>query len=118
MSSLRICSKTIPILFVKVKYCKLILSNIIYCSFPFKRPDILELWIKAVSSENWTPTKSSKLCGEHFLPTDDSGIPGTARFLKADAVPSIFSFPQHLLPKNADSPRKIKKLIGCICGRS
>ncbi|CAG9819550.1 unnamed protein product [Phaedon cochleariae] len=31
---------------------------------------ILELWIKAVRRENWTPSKMSKLCGEHFLPTD------------------------------------------------
>ncbi|CAG9820189.1 unnamed protein product [Phaedon cochleariae] len=39
-------------------------------------------------------------------------IPGTARLLKPDAVPSIFSFPKHLLPKNADPRRKIRKLIG------
>ncbi|CAG9815374.1 unnamed protein product [Phaedon cochleariae] len=67
--------------------------------FPFKRPDILELWIKAVHRENWTPSKTSKLCAEHFLPTHYLDIPGAARLLKPDAVSSIFSFPKHLLPK-------------------
>ncbi|CAG9813010.1 unnamed protein product [Phaedon cochleariae] len=79
--------------------------------FPFKRPGILELWIEAVHRENWTPSKTSKLCGEHFLPTDYIDKPGrTARLLKPDAVPSIFAFTRHLPPKNTDPDSKIRKL--------
>ncbi|KAG5883654.1 hypothetical protein JTB14_012093 [Gonioctena quinquepunctata] len=80
-------------------------------SFPFKRPDILELWMKAVRRENWAPSKSSKLCGDHFLPIDHRVKPGcfTER-LKPNAVPTVSSYPKHLLPKIAQLRRKIKKV--------
>ncbi|KAG5877774.1 hypothetical protein JTB14_007210 [Gonioctena quinquepunctata] len=80
-------------------------------SFPFKRPDILELWIKAVRKENWAPSRSSKLCGDHFLPTDYMVKPGCfTKRSKPNAVPTVFSYPKHLLPKIAKPRRKIKKL--------
>lgn len=78
----------------------------IICSFPFKRPDILKLWVKAIRRENWIPSKYSRLCSEHFLQTDYSQNPGcTAKVLKPDAVPTIFSFPKHLM-KKLPLPRK------------
>ncbi|KAB0795517.1 hypothetical protein PPYR_12356, partial [Photinus pyralis] len=77
--------------------------------FPLKRPAILELWKNAVRRENWYPSKTSKLCGAHFLPSDYQDKPGcTLKLLKADAVPSVFSFPQHLL-KPSKSRRTIVK---------
>lgn len=83
-----------------------------YCSFPFKRPEILKLWIQAVRRENWTPSKTSRLCGEHFLPSDYVVKPGlTAKLLKPDAIPSVFSFPKHLLPKVTGPHRKIQKQV-------
>lgn len=76
-----------------------------FCSFPFKRPEILKLWIRAIRRENWNPSKTSRLCGEHFLPSDYQDIPGSKRkVLKLDAVPSVFNFPKHL--KTVTKPRK------------
>lgn len=78
--------------------------------FPFKRPEILNLWIEAVCRENWTPSKTSRLCGEHFLQSDYLDQPGYARkFLKPDAVPSIFQYPKDLSPKTSVPHRKILK---------
>ncbi|KAG5883930.1 hypothetical protein JTB14_003752 [Gonioctena quinquepunctata] len=68
--------------------------QISFHGFPFKRPDILELWIKAVRRENWAPSRSSKLCGDHFLPTDYMVKPGcSTKRLKPNAVPTVFSYP-------------------------
>ncbi|KAH1021788.1 hypothetical protein HUJ04_011273 [Dendroctonus ponderosae] len=75
-------------------------SNIQFHGFPFKRPEILTMWINAIRREDWTPSKSSKLCSVHFQDTDYQIRPGTSvKLLKCDAVPSIFSFPEHLLKK-------------------
>ncbi|CAG9768032.1 unnamed protein product [Ceutorhynchus assimilis] len=72
-------------------------------SFPFKRPEILELWVKAIKRENWRPTKSSRICGAHFLKTDFFCLPNTKRILlNLDAVPSVFDV-------SASQARKCKK---------
>ncbi|KAG5858325.1 hypothetical protein JTB14_033292 [Gonioctena quinquepunctata] len=85
--------------------------QISFHGFPFKRPDILELWIKAVRRENWAPSRRSKLCGDHLLPTDYMVKSGcSTKRLKPNAVPTVFSYPKHLLPKIAKPRRKIKKL--------
>ncbi|XP_045468058.1 THAP domain-containing protein 3-like isoform X3 [Harmonia axyridis] len=79
--------------------------------FPFKRPHIFKLWIEAVGRGNWTPTKYSKLCSEHFLPTDyidNSG--GRSRTLEPDAVPSIFPYHKQVLPEIVDPPMKKRKV--------
>ncbi|CAH1106676.1 unnamed protein product [Psylliodes chrysocephalus] len=89
--------------------------KISFHGFPFKRPEVLNLWIKAVRRENWTPYKTSKLCGEHFHPFDYIIKQGcTTKLLKPDAVPSVFSYPAHLLPKIATPRRKIKKLAESV----
>lgn len=83
-----------------------------YFRFPFKRPEILKLWIQAIRRENWTPSTNSRLCSEHFLSTDYVMNPGlSTKSLKSDAVPSIFSFPKHLLSKVAAPRREIKKQV-------
>ena len=54
---------------------------------------------------DWKPTKYSVLCAEHFTPADYvsmgvQSIEGQAKkYLKTDAVPSIFNFPEHLVKK-------------------
>ncbi|XP_044766572.1 THAP domain-containing protein 1-like [Coccinella septempunctata] len=59
--------------------------------FPFKRPDILELWITAVGRENWYPSKYSRIC-EDYLHNPSY----TRKILKLDAVPSVFNnIPRH-----------------------
>ncbi|XP_044763828.1 THAP domain-containing protein 1-like [Coccinella septempunctata] len=59
--------------------------------FPFKLPDILELWITAVGRENWYPSKYSRIC-EDYLHNPSY----TRKILKLDAVPSVFNnIPRH-----------------------
>ncbi|KAG8185130.1 hypothetical protein JTE90_006333 [Oedothorax gibbosus] len=57
--------------------------------FPFRKPDLLKKWIVAVKRESWKPSKSSALCGDHFAET--AYKTSARRYLKDDAVPSIFS---------------------------
>nr|XP_014335514.1 PREDICTED: THAP domain-containing protein 4-like [Bos mutus] len=59
--------------------------------FPLKDSKRLMQWLKAVQRDNWTPTKYSFLCSEHF--TKDSfskRLEDQHRLLKPTAVPSIF----------------------------
>ncbi|XP_047402237.1 peroxynitrite isomerase THAP4 isoform X1 [Sciurus carolinensis] len=63
--------------------------------FPLKDSKRLIQWLKAVQRENWTPTKYSFLCSEHF--TKDSfsrRLEDQHRLLKPTAVPSIFHLPE------------------------
>ncbi|CAH1364245.1 unnamed protein product [Tenebrio molitor] len=75
--------------------------KISFHTFPFKRPKILRLWIQAIKRENWSPSKTSRICGMHFLETDYKNRPGCSiKLLKPDAVPSVFTFPKHLQQEN------------------
>uniref|UniRef100_A0A8C0VKH2 THAP-type domain-containing protein n=1 Tax=Cyanistes caeruleus TaxID=156563 RepID=A0A8C0VKH2_CYACU len=59
--------------------------------FPLKDSKRLIQWLKAVQRDNWTPTKYSFLCSEHF--TKDSfskRLEDKHRLLKPTAVPTIF----------------------------
>ncbi|NXF12241.1 THAP4 protein, partial [Smithornis capensis] len=59
--------------------------------FPLKDSKRLIQWLKAVQRDNWTPTKYSFLCSEHF--TKDSfskRLEDQHRLLKPTAVPTIF----------------------------
>lgn len=76
--------------------------------FPFRRPEILNLWIKAIRREKWKPSKSSKLCSEHFVPSDFLiRLGSNQKVLKPDADPSIFSFPKHLQKKSVVQRRDL-----------
>lgn len=54
----------------------------------------LELWIKAClpymkQQDKWIVTKNTKICSEHFLPTDYNDV-NNPKLLKCQAVPSVF----------------------------
>ena len=88
---------------------------------------MLNQWINAVKRADWKPTKHSVLCEKHFQPDDyvcgtknlaslydpktSKDLIPTKKYLKPDAVPSIFDFPAHL--KKNKTPRKppAKRLI-------
>ena len=60
--------------------------------------------------QNWHPSASERICESHFLPSDYSYPPSMPnseslgkKYLKKDAVPSLFSFPEHLKRR---SPKK------------
>ncbi|KAJ8945280.1 hypothetical protein NQ318_016050 [Aromia moschata] len=62
-------------------------GSIHFHSFPFKRPEILQLWLTAIRRDNWTPSRTSRLCSEHFKETDYLNRPGDSKkILKFDAV--------------------------------
>jgi hypothetical protein len=68
--------------------------------FP-KDPDRRKDWIHKIRRENWSPTENTVLCSKHFA-QDDFEAPAEhrkKRDLKRTATPSIFNFPDHLLPK-------------------
>ncbi|XP_006875277.1 PREDICTED: THAP domain-containing protein 4 [Chrysochloris asiatica] len=89
--------------------------------FPLKDSKRLLQWLKAVQRDNWTPTKYSFLCSEHF--TKDSfsrRLEDQHRLLKPTAVPSIF----HLAEKrgvtgHGSTRRKERnKAPGAVKGRA
>lgn len=81
--------------------------------FPLKDSKRLMQWLKAVQRDNWTPTKYSFLCSEHF--TKDSfskRLEDQHRLLKPTAVPSIFHLAEkkrgaggHGRPRRRDTGR-------------
>ena len=54
-------------------------------------------WIVACRFENYEPSKNDRICSNHFLQSDYK----SSGRLNNDAVPSIFSFPGHLLQSTA-----------------
>ena len=63
--------------------------------FPHKNQELLHKWIEAVGRENWFPSKTAVLCGNHFCNNDFVLFPYSTEnlqkhILKKDAVPSIF----------------------------
>ncbi|KAE9523184.1 hypothetical protein AGLY_016417 [Aphis glycines] len=76
-------------------------SSIQFHQFPLNRPNILKKWVHAMKRKNFTPTKYSYLCSEHFGPNDYQIRPGAdIKLLLEYAVPSIFKgFPTHLQKK-------------------
>lgn len=60
-------------------------------------------WIKATRRKDFEPTSASYMCSDHFAEEafDESKTSGfcSRRYLKADAVPSIFAFPHHFILK-------------------
>ncbi|XP_053163027.1 peroxynitrite isomerase THAP4 isoform X2 [Hemicordylus capensis] len=74
--------------------------------FPLKDSKRLIQWLKAVQRDNWTPTKYSFLCSEHF--TKDSfskRLEDQHRLLKPTAVPTIFQ----LSEKRGESKNYVKR---------
>ena len=86
-----------------------------FCRFPLDNPELLTKWLVAMRRDHWTPTKTSYMCSQHFLPTDYTDAPfsqhlskSSRKFLKRDAVPSLFEFPGHLQkkPSKERNPKK------------
>ena len=62
-------------------------------SYPLKDKHRLAKWLAAIKRDNFKPTTTSRICGDHFITSDYH--PGS-RELKKSAVPSVFQFPEHL----------------------
>uniref|UniRef100_A0A8C4N4D4 THAP-type domain-containing protein n=1 Tax=Eptatretus burgeri TaxID=7764 RepID=A0A8C4N4D4_EPTBU len=66
--------------------------------FPHCDAERLRRWVINVKRDAWTPVARSRLCSEHFKAECFDRTGQTVR-LKADAVPTIFTFPNHLKKK-------------------
>lgn len=69
--------------------------------YPLQNPKLLTQWLHAVKRKGFQPSKSSKICSEHFRESDFQNQPGFKyKRLKENAVPSVFEeFPEHLQKK-------------------
>jgi len=60
------------------------------CRFPLHCKSVLQQWLRNMRRENFTPTATSYLCGQHFRDdqfTDGSRL-ATRKCLKTDAIPT------------------------------
>ena len=82
-------------------------SGISFDGFPKKGSELEKQWIRAVRRKNWSPSKTSCLCSDHF--DRSCFIEGkTNRRLHKNAVPSVFpQFTKHL--QKSDLKRKSSK---------
>eukprot|EP00102_Acyrthosiphon_pisum_P024828 XP_016662038.1 PREDICTED: THAP domain-containing protein 1-like [Acyrthosiphon pisum] len=75
-------------------------SELIFHKFPLNDSERLKKWIHAVRRTNFKPNGSSFLCSLHFNENDyNKAVVSGKLVLKKCAVPTIFDFPDHLLPK-------------------
>ncbi|XP_034976113.1 THAP domain-containing protein 8 [Zootoca vivipara] len=85
-----------------------------FYKFPLHDPERLQQWLSQMNQEKWVPTKHQHLCSEHFAPSCFEYRWG-ARFLKPDAVPTIFQTSDGSLkrenPARTSSSVPAKKLI-------
>lgn len=92
-------------------------------SFP-KDQALFDKWVKAISREDFKPSKHSRVCSLHFLPSDfvekrqDSNVTRKKhqrkaelhkRYLKEDAIPSIFHNVPSYLSENSVKRRTTTK---------
>ncbi|XP_041035046.1 THAP domain-containing protein 5-like isoform X1 [Carcharodon carcharias] len=67
--------------------------RISFYKFPSNDKERLAQWLSNMKREKWVPSQYQYICSEHFTPDSFEWRWGT-RYLKADAVPTIFSFPE------------------------
>lgn len=74
--------------------------------FPLKNPDLLQHWVHATKKDLFVPNKWSKICSNHFLPSDYRQPPGGTYILKlnSDAIPTV------CLPSSFQPPVKFQKV--------
>ncbi|KAJ1163965.1 hypothetical protein NDU88_004412 [Pleurodeles waltl] len=63
--------------------------------FPIHNGKRLRLWLQNMKRGSWTPSKHHFLCSDHFT-VDSFDVRWGIRYLKQNAVPTIFSLPQDL----------------------
>lgn len=94
--------------FIRILFLWLCWANhqCFYYRFPLKNPSLLNSWVMAMKRDHWKPTQYSFLCEKHFTP--DDYVMGSAnklkKYLKPDAIPTVFDFPSHLTKET--NPRK------------
>lgn len=69
-------------------------SDVKFFKFPLYNRQKLKKWLTNMKWKDWTPSRFSVLCSNHF---EEKYIDRSSKFVKLrqDAVPTIFSFPDH-----------------------
>jgi len=76
--------------------------------FPLNKPELLKKWLHQTKRKNFTPTKYSRLCSEHFVDDDYLIRPGSdVKLLKDNAFPTIFKGFPNLLQQKLPVKRRI-----------
>jgi len=63
--------------------------------FPFSRPEVLKRWIINMHRQDFTPSKRSVVCSDHFEEKCFDKTGQTVR-LRLEVVPTLFKLPEHL----------------------
>ena len=79
-------------------------TNIIFHRFPLKDKELCQKWVIATKRDGFVPTEASYICSDHF--TKDNYLFSNSKRLKQNNVPSVFNFPEHLMPKTLTLKRK------------
>ncbi|XP_034024495.1 THAP domain-containing protein 5-like [Thalassophryne amazonica] len=79
-----------------------------FYKFPLHDPQRLQLWLRNMGCENWTPSRYQYICHQHFTPSCFK-VRWGIRYLESDAVPTVF---QETTKHNATdhSQKKVKQL--------
>uniref|UniRef100_A0A3B3BY40 THAP domain-containing protein 1 n=1 Tax=Oryzias melastigma TaxID=30732 RepID=A0A3B3BY40_ORYME len=75
------------------------LSTISFHSFPVDASVRAE-WMVRVRREDFTPSKTSRVCSRHFQKGDFVNNPGKLRKLKKGAIPTLFSWNDFQIPSS------------------
>ncbi|XP_072224655.1 uncharacterized protein [Leuresthes tenuis] len=83
-------------------------SDVKFFKFPLYNPRKLKKWVTNMKWKDWTPTRFSVLCSNHF---EEQYLDRTAKSvtLREDAVPTIFSPPDNTRKKKASVNPKRKR---------
>ncbi|XP_077491892.1 uncharacterized protein LOC144102508 [Amblyomma americanum] len=92
--------------------------------FPLSKPELYQQWVINLRRDKWKPSSGSRLLSDHFTESCFDRT-GTRTRLVPDAVPTVFSFPEHLakacashectrrkLQRGSRSPRKRREDSG------
>ncbi|XP_074512055.1 uncharacterized protein LOC141780638 [Sebastes fasciatus] len=84
-------------------------SDVKYFKFPLYNPRKLKKWLMNMKWKDWTPSRFSVLCIDHF---EEQFIDRTGKCVKLreDAVPTIFSSPGKAQKRKASINRRSKRL--------
>ena len=88
-------------------------AKVSHFEFPFKRPQLLEKWIKFVNRRDWKPTKNSVICIKHFK--EEFICHGKKNTLRRESqlIPTIHTdeaLKRHSVVQTPAMPRKAPKI--------
>ena len=88
-------------------------EKVSHFEFPFKRPQLLEKWVKFVNRRDWKPTKNSVICIKHFK--EEFICHGKKNALKWEShpIPTIHTekaLKRHSVVQTPAMPRKAPKI--------